>query len=66
MWTHARLLAALDAHLPAAYEVRVDFLRPILLPADVGAWWHRSGDGWRAAVTERDGTRPHLVASVTA
>ena len=67
MWTHARLLAALEA-APARRPTRSrsTSLRPILLPAKVGAWWHRHGDGWRAAVTDRDGTLAHLVASVTA
>ena len=65
MWTHARLLAALDARLPEAYSVEVGFARPILLPATVGAWWRREPGGWRAAVTSRDGTKPYLVAQVT-
>lgn len=64
MWTHARLLAALDARLPAAYAVDVDFLRPVLLPSTVGAWWQAERDGWSAAVTSRDGSRAHLVARV--
>lgn len=65
MWTHARLLAALDPRLPAAYTVDVAFARPILLPASVGAWWRRDGDAWRAAVTTPDGAKPYLQARVT-
>ena len=45
--------------------VEVGFARPILLPAKVGAWWRREPDGWRAAVTSRDGAKPYLVARVT-
>lgn len=64
MWTHARLLAALEARLPEAYTVEVSFTRPILLPGTVGAWWRPDADGWRAAVTTRDGQKPHLLARV--
>ena len=52
MWTHARLLAALEPRLPDAYDVEATFARPILLPAKVGAWWHQ--DGGRL-----DGSRHH-------
>lgn len=64
MWTHARLLAALEPRLPDAYAVEVAFRRPILLPATVGAWWHPGADGWRAAVTIPDGAKPYLTATV--
>ncbi len=65
MWAHARLLAALDPRLPDAYAVEVDFLRPILLPGTVAAWWRREGGAWQAAVTSSDGAKPFLTASVT-
>jgi acyl dehydratase len=64
MWSHARLLAALDARLPAAYRVDVDFARPLPLPSTVGAGWRRDGEGWLAAVTTADGGRPYLVAQI--
>ena len=64
MWTHARLLAALEPRLPDAYAVEARFARPILLPATVGAWWHQDADGWTAAVTTRDGTKPYLLAAL--
>jgi MaoC like domain len=35
MWSKARCLAALEPSLPAAYEVSVDFRKPILLPGTV-------------------------------
>jgi hypothetical protein len=55
MWTKARCLAALEPSLPRAYEVEVEFRKPILLPARVD--FERSGE--RFAV--RDGARFHLV-----
>ena len=64
MWTHARLLAALEARLPDAYAVEAAFRRPILLPGRAGAWWRPDEDGWRAAVTTADGTKPYLTARV--
>jgi len=64
MWTHARLLAALEPRLPEAYTVEASFARPILLPAKVGAWWQQDADGWSAAVTTPDGAKPYLLASV--
>ncbi|MGV8909001.1 MAG: MaoC/PaaZ C-terminal domain-containing protein [Propionicimonas sp.] len=65
MWTHARLLAALEPRLPAAYTAEVQFIRPILLPSTVGAWWHPDGEGWTAAVTTPDGAKPYLSATLT-
>ena len=64
MWTHARLLAALEPRLPAAYTIEVAFARPIPLPAQVGAWWQKDGDSWSGAVTTPDGAKPYLLASV--
>ncbi len=64
MWTHARLLAAIEAKLPDRYRVEVSFTKPILLPAKVGAWWRSTGDHWDAAVTTIDGTKPHLIANI--
>ncbi|MCC6497357.1 MAG: hypothetical protein IT193_13980 [Propionibacteriaceae bacterium] len=64
MWTHARLLAAIEPRLPETYSTEVRFTRPILLPATVGAWWQPDGDGWTGAVTSRDGAKPHLLATV--
>ncbi len=66
MWTHARLLAALEPRLPDAYSVDASFARPILLPGKVGAWWRKDADGWSAAVTTPDGAKPYLLATVRA
>ena len=65
MWTHARLLAAVQPRLPDAYAVEVGFARPILLPGTVGAWWRPDADGWVAAVTDRAGAKPYLTARIT-
>jgi MaoC like domain len=55
MWTKARCLAALEPSLPGAYEVEVEFRKPILLPGRVT--FERSGERF----TVRDGARFHLV-----
>jgi acyl dehydratase len=65
MWTHARLLAALQPRLPDTYAVEVGFARPILLPATVGAWWRPDAGGWVAAVTDPAGAKPYLTARIT-
>lgn len=64
MWTHARLLAALEPRLPDTYTAEVQFARPILLPSTVGARWRPDGEGWAAAVTTPDGVIPYLLARV--
>ena len=64
MWTHARVLAALENRLPAAYQVDVQFTKPILLPSTVGFAAAPGSDGWDAAVTTRDGAKPYLMAHI--
>lgn len=58
MWTHARALAALQDQLPEAYEVRVQFTKPIALPGTVN---FSQSDG-RFGVTGEDG-KPRLGGS---
>jgi len=65
MWTHARALAAVENRLPDGYEMAVEFTRPIPLPGTVGFVVAREAGGWRATVTNRDGTKPHLLATIT-
>jgi len=55
MWTKARSLAALEPALPEAYEVSVEFHKPILLPGRVS--FERRAE--RFAV--RSGERVHLI-----
>ncbi|WNM25856.1 MaoC/PaaZ C-terminal domain-containing protein [Demequina capsici] len=64
MWTHARALAALEARLPDAYTVRVAFTRPLTLPGTAGFWSHETKEGFRAAVTTSDGTRPYMLMEI--
>lgn len=64
MWTYARALASFDGHLPGAYSTRVAFTKPILLPTTVGLITHRTDAGYRAVVTDRRGSAPHLAMSV--
>lgn len=64
MWTHARALAALEGRLPSAYEVEVDFRKPVLLPSTVGfASSHDEGQT-DFQVASKDGSRVHLTGSV--
>jgi MaoC like domain len=58
MWTKARCLAALEPALPAAYEVSVDFRKPILLPGAV-SFERRAG---RFAVRSADAV--HLLGQI--
>ena len=58
MWTKARSLAALETTLPAAYEVEVEFRKPILLPARVD--FERSGGRFRV----RSGDNVHLLGRI--
>lgn len=58
MYTKARCLAALDARLPAAYEVAVDFRRPLPLPSRATFRASQSAAGWEFSV---HGRSPHLT-----
>lgn len=64
MWTHARAVAGLGGKLPEAYSVRVQFAKPILLPGKVNFAAVQESDGWRFAVTNKEG-KPHLVGELT-
>jgi hypothetical protein len=55
MWTKARCLAALEASLPDAYEVEVEFRKPLLLPSTVA--FERAGERFRV----RSGDKVHLL-----
>lgn len=64
MWTHARVLAALEPRLPDAYRMDVRFTKPILLPSSVRFGAHVDGGSWTAVVRERKTPKTHLVARV--
>jgi acyl dehydratase len=63
MWTKARCLAALEATLPDAYTVDVQFRRPILLPGKVA---FAAEDGAFAVRSAKDQTKIHLEGTVSA
>jgi hypothetical protein len=58
MWTKARCVAALEPSLPDAYEVDVEFRKPILLPARVE--FERSAERFRV----RSGDKVHLSGQI--
>ncbi|HEX4106614.1 MAG TPA: MaoC/PaaZ C-terminal domain-containing protein [Solirubrobacteraceae bacterium] len=64
MWTAARCLAALDAHVPPAHVFEVRFRRPILLPGTVRFAWAADPDG-RTAFTVSRGEERHLDGTLT-
>jgi acyl dehydratase len=55
MWTKARCLASLEPSLPDAYEVFVEFRKPIFLPGRVT--FERAGERFRV----RSGDKVHLL-----
>jgi acyl dehydratase len=59
MWTKARCLAALESSLPEAYEVAVEFHKPLLLPGS--ATFERTGERFRV----RSGSKVHLEARLS-
>lgn len=69
MWTHARVLAAVQPRLPEAFTVDAQFVKPILLPSTVVLRGEALGGlraaGGALAVTSRDGERVHLTMQVS-
>ncbi|WP_298889397.1 MaoC/PaaZ C-terminal domain-containing protein [uncultured Serinicoccus sp.] len=63
MWTHARVLAAVQPRLPQRYAVSATFVKPILLPSTVVLRTGGQGLG-DLAVTDREGSRRHLSMQV--
>jgi acyl dehydratase len=67
MWTAARVLAALDGKLPAAYTFDARFRQPLHIPATV-AFRLRQGAGgyagWTATVTDARTEKLHLSAAI--
>jgi hypothetical protein len=64
MWLKARCLAALEGHLPDAYEVDVSFKLPVFIPGKVSfASW--AEDGKRTfALHDGKNEKPHLSGEV--
>lgn len=64
MWTHARALSALQPRLPGAFEVRVRWTKPILLPATVRFGATSSGGAtpsWQFGVFNRSGEKLQMA-----
>jgi len=66
MWTHARVLAALQGRIPPRHAVAVSFRKPVLLPSTVVFRAMPTSAGHVFAVTDRTGEREHLRGSVAA
>jgi acyl dehydratase len=65
LWTKARALAALDARLPDAFTVDVEFRKPVLLPTTVTFGSVADGDATCFAVRDAREGFAHLTGSVT-
>ncbi|MCW3038822.1 MAG: hypothetical protein JWM31_727 [Solirubrobacterales bacterium] len=66
LWTKARAVAALEARLPDAFTVDVEFRKPVLLPTRVSFGSSTDAQGVTAfAVTDARKGSAHLVGSVT-
>ncbi|MFT3860562.1 MaoC/PaaZ C-terminal domain-containing protein [Micropruina sp.] len=61
MWSHARLLAALQPRLPAAFTARVQFAKPVLLPSTLRYAVAAKEHGYAAALSSSCGDRVHLT-----
>lgn len=66
LWTKARALAALEARLPDAFTVDVEFRKPVLLPTTV-TFGSATDAAGRTSFVVRDARKgaAHLVGSVT-
>lgn len=67
LWTKAHALAAIEAQLPDAFTVQVEFRKPVLLPTTVtfGATTDAKSGVIAFAVKDRKKGSAHLVGSVT-
>ena len=66
LWTKARAVAALEARLPDAFGVDVEFRKPVLLPTTVTFGSTTSGDDVTSfAVKDAREGAAHLVGTVT-
>lgn len=64
MWTHARALGALEGRLNGRHTVSVEFRKPILLPSTVTFRTRATQAGYAFAVTDRGGSREHMIGVV--
>ncbi|MDO5739427.1 MAG: MaoC/PaaZ C-terminal domain-containing protein [Ornithinimicrobium sp.] len=66
MWSHARVLAAVEPRLPDSLTVDAQFLKPILLPSTVVLRGGMEKGQGILALTSKDGSRRHLAMTVAA
>ena len=66
MWSHARVLAAVESRLPPSYTVEVGFTKPVLLPSSVRFAVAETDDGYAARLTNRAADKVFLDLTVTA
>lgn len=64
MWTHAKVMAALQGRIPANHTVSVEFRKPILLGSTVAFRAGMTDDRVALSVTNRSGDRVHLTGQV--
>jgi acyl dehydratase len=64
MWLKARCLAALEGHLPAAYEADVRFKLPVFLPGKVSFASWAAEEGREFALHDGRNEKPHLSGEV--
>lgn len=65
MWSKARCLAELQADLPKAFTVDVQFKLPMFIPAKVKFEQKREGDDINFRLLANDGIKPHLHGSIS-
>ncbi|GAA1395252.1 MaoC family dehydratase [Luteococcus peritonei] len=65
MWTHARAMAALQARIPEAHRIQVQFTKPLSLPGRANFGVVESDGLARFAVVNSDGSKPYLIGEVS-
>ncbi|MFA4081080.1 MaoC/PaaZ C-terminal domain-containing protein [Mycobacteroides salmoniphilum] len=65
MFTAAAVLGNIQGEIPDAVRYDVKFGKPILLPASVGVWIEKDGNGWDIAVRNPKKGDPHLNGTIT-
>jgi acyl dehydratase len=66
MWMKARCVAALEARIPDAFEVAVEFRRPLRIPGKARLRVARREGGLDFALEPPKGDRPHLTGTIGA
>lgn len=64
MWLKARCLAGLEGVLSDAFDIEVEFKRPVYLPAQVSFASQADGDQRQFALTDKKSGKAHLTGTV--